>query len=195
MAQFAPALAVTLKWEGGETVDTGGFTKWGISQKAYPNLDIKNMTRAQMESIYKRDYWDRIHGDKISDQGAANYLFDYAVNAGTGAAVKAAQTVLKQRFGKPVTIDGGMGPQTLAAINATGAAFGPALAKYRADFYKALAARDPAKYGRYLTGWLKRAGSFFSTAPAKAGGGVLVLLGSLAAVYYLRSVKSGKFRN
>lgn len=195
MSLFAPALAVTLKWEGGETVDTGGYTKWGISKKAYPNLDIKNMTRAQMESIYKRDYWDRIQGDKISDQGAANYLFDYAVNAGTGAAVKAAQTVLKQRFGKPVTIDGGMGPQTLAAINAVGAAFGPALAKYRTDFYRALAARDPDKYGRYLTGWLKRAGSFFSAAPAKAGGGLLVLLGSLAAVYYLRSVKSGKFRS
>lgn len=195
MAQFAPALALTLKWEGGETVDTGGYTKWGISQKAYPNLDIKNMTRAQMEGIYKRDYWDRIQGDKISDQGAANYLFDYAVNAGTGAAIKAAQTVLKQRFGKSVTIDGGMGPQTLAAINAAGSAFGPALAKYRADFYKALAARDPAKYGRYLTGWLKRAGSFFSSAPAKAGGGLLVLLGSLAAVYYLRSAKRGKFRS
>lgn len=194
MAQFAPALALTLKWEGGETVDTGGYTKWGISQKAYPNLDIKNMTRAQMEGIYKRDYWDRIQGDKISDQVAANYLFDYAVNAGVGAAIKAAQTVLKQRFGKSVTIDGGMGPQTLAAINAAGSAFGPALAKYRADFYKALAVRDPAKYGRYLTGWLKRAGSFFSAAPAKAGGGLLVLLGSLAAVYYLRSVKSGKFR-
>ena len=192
MAQFAPALAVTLKWEGGETVDSGGYTKWGISQKAYPNLDIKNMTRAQMESIYRRDYWDKIQGDKIADQGAANYLFDYAVNAGTGAAVKAAQSVLKNRFGKSVSIDGGMGPQTLAAINAVGGSFGPALAKYRADFYKALAARDPAKYGKYLTGWLKRAGSFFSAAPVKVGGGALLLLGSVAGYFYLRSVKRGK---
>lgn len=189
MAQFAPALALTLRWEGGETVDTGGYTKWGISQKAYPKLDIKNMTRAQMEAIYKADYWNKIQADKISNQDAANYLFDYAVNAGAGAAVKAAQSVLKNRFGKNIVIDGGMGPQTIAAINAVGAAFGPALAKYRADFYKALAARDPAKYSKYLTGWLKRAGSFFNTAPAKAGGGAVLFFCGVAGFFYLRSKK------
>ena len=94
MADFSKALEITLKHEGGETVDTGGYTKWGISQKAYPGLDIKNMTRSQMAAIYRRDYWDKIQGDKIRDQNAAAVLFDYAVNAGTGAATKAAQTVL-----------------------------------------------------------------------------------------------------
>ena len=169
MADFSKALEITLKHEGGETVDTGGYTKWGISQKAYPGLDIKNMSRSQMAAIYRRDYWDKIQGDKIRDQNAAAVLFDYAVNAGTGAATKAAQTVLG------ITVDGGFGPQTLAAINAAGAAFAGKLTQYRISFYTKLAASNPAKYGQYLKGWIKRAESFFKLTPAKAGGGAFAV--------------------
>lgn len=183
MANFRPALEITLKHEGGETVDSGGYTKWGISQKAYPGLDIKNMTRAQMEAIYKRDYWDKIKGDQIKDQNAAAVLFDYAVNAGVGAAVKAAQTVLG------VAVDGGLGPQTLAAINRAGAGFAGRLTKYRVSFYTRLATSNPAKYGKYLAGWLKRAESFFKLTPASAAGGGLVLAVGAAGAFYMLKKK------
>ena len=183
MANFRRALEITLKHEGGETVDTGGYTKWGISQKAYPGLDIKHMTRSQMEAIYKRDYWNKIKGDQITDQNAAAVLFDYAVNAGVGAAVKAAQTVLG------VAVDGGLGPQTLAAINRAGAGFAGRLTKYRVSFYTRLATSNPAKYGKYLAGWLKRAESFFKLTPASAAGGGLVLAVGAAGAFYMLKKK------
>src|SRR5208283_461080 len=48
-------------WEGTiyvKTVgDAGGATKFGISSKAYPNLDIKKLTRDDAIAIYYRDYW------------------------------------------------------------------------------------------------------------------------------------------
>lgn len=37
--------------------DPGGLTKWGISKRAYPHLDIANLTRQQAEVIYFKDYW------------------------------------------------------------------------------------------------------------------------------------------
>lgn len=185
MANFKKALEITLKHEGGETVDTGGYTKWGISQKAYPGLDIKNMTRSQMEAIYKRDYWDKIKGDQITDQNAAAVLFDYAVNAGVGAAVKAAQTVLG------VAVDGGLGPQTLGAINRAGSGFAGQLTRYRVSFYTKLATSNPAKYGKYLAGWIKRAESFFRLTPAKAaGGGLFLALGAAGAFYVIHQRKA-----
>jgi len=180
MADFRKALEITLKHEGGETVDTGGYTKWGISQKAYPNLDIKNMTRAQMEAIYKRDYWDKVLGDQIKDQASAAVLFDYAVNAGVTAATKAAQRILG------VGVDGVAGPKTLAAINKMGPNFASLLTKQRMQFYTRLAESNPAKYGIYLKGWLKRAQSFFDLTPSTAGGG-LAIAAALTGVYlYLK---------
>jgi lysozyme family protein len=48
-------------WEGTiyvKTVgDAGGGTKFGISSAAYPNLDIKNLTRDDAIKIYYYDYW------------------------------------------------------------------------------------------------------------------------------------------
>lgn len=38
--------------------DPGGETKYGISKKYHPNLDIKNLTLDQAINIYKLEYWD-----------------------------------------------------------------------------------------------------------------------------------------
>lgn len=37
--------------------DPGGETKYGISKKAYPQLDIKNLTLEDALALYYRDYW------------------------------------------------------------------------------------------------------------------------------------------
>src|SRR5688572_24264776 len=39
-----------------EIGDTGGETKYGISKKSYPSVDIKNLTLDQAIAIYKRDF-------------------------------------------------------------------------------------------------------------------------------------------
>ena len=87
---FSTALGFALQWEGGyvnDPADPGGETKWGISKKAFPNLDIKNLTEAQRDGIYKAKYWDAC---KCS--GLASPLdiavFDTAVNCGVSRALR-----------------------------------------------------------------------------------------------------------
>ena len=53
--------------EGGyvnDKYDKGGETKYGISKRSYPNLDIPNLTKQQATDIYKTDYWDRSGANK-----------------------------------------------------------------------------------------------------------------------------------
>jgi lysozyme family protein len=67
--------------------DKGGPTKYGISQRAYPNLDIKNLTKEQAIEIAKRDYWDKNKIDQL-DPSLREIHFDTAFNKGSGAARK-----------------------------------------------------------------------------------------------------------
>lgn len=55
------ALKFTLKWEGGyvnHPNDPGGETKFGISKRQYPHLDIGSLTLEDAIAIYRKDYWD-----------------------------------------------------------------------------------------------------------------------------------------
>ena len=118
MADFNEAIVKTLAREGGArftdtTSDKGGATKYGISQAAYPNLDIRNLTEQQARDIYKRDYWDRVGGDNINSQAVAENIFDTAVNMGVGTASKLAQLCCDV-----APADGIIGMQSLNAINA-----------------------------------------------------------------------------
>lgn len=88
--------------------DKGGETKYGISKKAYPDLDIAALTLAEAKSIYYADYWLRAKCDKLPD-ALSVAVFDYAVNSGIKRAIKDMQKVLG------VTIDGIIGNQTIGA--------------------------------------------------------------------------------
>lgn len=37
--------------------DPGGETKYGISKRAYPNVDIRNLSLGDALNLYYRDYW------------------------------------------------------------------------------------------------------------------------------------------
>jgi lysozyme family protein len=57
---FDEAFDVLIGHEGGyvnHPGDPGGETKFGISKRAYPALDIKALTLGQAKAIYRRDYW------------------------------------------------------------------------------------------------------------------------------------------
>ena len=89
--------------------DPGGLTNYGISQRAYPNLDIRSLTLAEVKQLYKRDYWDRAQCDQLPSQ--LSYLvFDAAVNSGIGQSIR----FLQRAVG--VADDGVMGAVTLSAI-------------------------------------------------------------------------------
>lgn len=154
---FADAFRWILEAEGGSKLvtDTGGLTKWGVSAKAHPDVDIASLTREQAERIYFDDYWRAIRGNALPP-ALALVLFDAAVNMGVSASVRILQTVLRH-----VAVDGVMGPETVSAAKM----FLPRhelvalVLEHRLSWYESLAKKDDAaqkKYGPYLFGWRMR---------------------------------------
>lgn len=91
--------------------DPGGETNWGISKRSYPHLNIRKLTREDARAIYRRDFWDRIKGDKLHD-GVAFQVFDIAVNSGIETAVRMLQRAVQ------VADDGIWGPFSQRAADA-----------------------------------------------------------------------------
>lgn len=100
--------------EGGyvnNPADPGLETNWGISKRSYPDVDIKGLTRHGAKEIYRRDFWDRIHGNEMYD-GVAFQAFDFAVNSGITTAVR----YLQRAIG--VADDGHWGKESRKAMDA-----------------------------------------------------------------------------
>lgn len=113
MTAFERAWAFVQAAEGGAAItndpdDPGGLTKWGISQRAYPQLDIRSLTEDQAKAIFRRDYWDRCSCSQMPAQ-VAIALVDAAFNLGPSRAVRQLQAALH------VTVDGVPGPKTIGA--------------------------------------------------------------------------------
>ena len=92
--------------------DPGGETRWGISKRSYPAVNIKLLTREQAIAIYKRDFWDRLDMEALPC-GAAFQLLDFAVNSGIETAVRALQRAIG------VAPDGHWGPVSKARAAVT----------------------------------------------------------------------------
>jgi lysozyme family protein len=88
--------------------DPGGETRYGISKRSYPTVDIKALTLDGAKAIYKRDFWDKVRGDSLP-YPVAFEMFDAAVNHGVKRAVEFAQEALGAH------VDGQLGPVTLKA--------------------------------------------------------------------------------
>lgn len=110
MASFDEAIGTVLENEGGyndDPLDPGGRTKYGISQRSYPNVDIKNLTMQQAEDIYRRDFW-LFSG--LTSQPVATKLFDAYVNERHNA-IRWAQEIIGTE------VDGIYGAETEHYIN------------------------------------------------------------------------------
>ena len=110
-ATWDKAIEFVLKAEGGYTLDPndpGGETNFGISKKAYPALDIKNLTVDQAKDIYRRDYWQACECDQLAYPFDIA-TFDCAVNQGVGMAKRLLQIALG------VNVDGVIGDKTVSA--------------------------------------------------------------------------------
>ena len=126
--------------------DPGGETKFGISKRSYPHLDIHSLTLADAKTIYKRDFWDRAQCDKLHPDLAFD-LFDGAVNSGIGQAIRWLQRAVG------VADDGVVGPLTLASINRENdtSAIRARYSGHRLDFMTRLSTWDV--FGK---GWARR---------------------------------------
>ena len=115
--EFFEIVNHTLEEEGGyvnDPTDKGGETNFGISKRAYPNLDIFNLTEDDAIDIYWDDYWVRGKCDKVPGKLQPIY-FDMCVNFGIRGAVKVLQVTANGK-GANIEVDGGIGPNTIKAI-------------------------------------------------------------------------------
>ena len=82
---FDSAIDNVLHYEGGyvnDPLDPGGETKFGISKRSYPNLDIKNLSRNKAIEIYYKDYWLQNRLNELNNITVATKLFNLFVNIG-----------------------------------------------------------------------------------------------------------------
>lgn len=142
------AIDRVLSHEGGyvhDPRDAGGETKWGISKRSYPLLDIAALTRDEAKAIYRRDFWEPVC--KHTDDAALRFqLLDAAVNHGHGNATR----MLQRAIG--VADDGLFGPISRAALSRMDPHDAHLLfMAERFEFWAKLASFDA--FGR---GWVKR---------------------------------------
>ena len=98
--------------------DPGGMTNLGVTIRvweewvghAVSEKEMRNLTPLMVAPLYKRKYWDACRANELVS-GVDYCVFDVAVNSGVGRAVKLLQSAVG------VTVDGGFGPATLAAVN------------------------------------------------------------------------------
>lgn len=102
--------------EGGARItddpdDPGGLTRHGISQRAYPNEDIRNLTEQRAKELFAADYWKACRCDDLPER-VAIAVADGAFNQGVRTSVTLLQEALR------VNPDGIIGTKTLAAAKA-----------------------------------------------------------------------------
>lgn len=91
--------------------DPGGATRWGISSRAHPDVDLERLQRIDAKALYRERYWLKIRGDALPE-ALGLPLLDYSVLQGAPTAIRALQGILG------VEPDGKLGRVTLAAIDA-----------------------------------------------------------------------------
>lgn len=135
---FKLALEFVLKWEGHyscDPQDPGGETKFGISKRAYPDIDIKSLTKEEAAKIYEKDYWNVMNCDNL-EKDLAIVVFDSSVNCGVGR-TKSWLAELKEK-----------GEMEEARKSRW-------LIQRRIAYYLDLVKKKPA-FNKYIKGWLNR---------------------------------------
>ena len=154
MKSFKEIIEKVLEHEGGyvnDPKDLGGETKYGITKRFYPDVDIKNLTIEQATEIYKKDYWDKNKVESLP-QNLWHIYFDMCVNMGKRTAVKVLQRAAVNK-GRDIEVDGGLGPMTIGALKGVEL---DRVRAFRVKYYVDLITARPEQEKFYL-GWFRRA--------------------------------------
>jgi len=123
---FANCVAFVFQEEGGysnDPRDPGGATNFGVTLAALSHWrhdakltpqDVHDMKRDEAQTIFRASYWNAVQGDFLPP-GLDLMVFDEAVNTGPGTSAKMVQ------YRVSATVDGWIGPRTLAAVNGANA--------------------------------------------------------------------------
>ena len=145
-----------LQSEGGfvnHPSDPGGMTNLGVTKATWENwvgresneAEMRGLTPEKVEPLYKKKYFDAVRGEELP-MGLDYLMFDFAVNAGAGRAIKTLQTAVG------VTPDGGFGPMTMAAVQSVDPnELIERFSQAKEDFYRSL-----TTFATFGKGWLNR---------------------------------------
>ena len=153
---FDAALKAILKHEGGfvnHPKDPGGMTNLGVTKRVWEEWVGKTVDEKAMRALtpevvgpmYRKKYWDAVKADDLPD-GLDYLMFDFAINAGPGRAIKTMQKAIG------TAPDGAIGPKTMTALKT--ADQGELVAKFSEEkeaFYRSL-----PTFGTFGKGWLRR---------------------------------------
>jgi lysozyme family protein len=161
---FEKAFIELIGIEGGyvnDPTDRGGETKYGISKRSYPNLDIRNLSLQDAKEIYYGDYWKSNGLDNIINYEVALELFDTGVNMGVGIASRFLQEALNlmnrngQNF-RDLKVDGQIGPATISAYRKVDdRILLKVLNGLQFERYKSICEKNP-RQEKYFNGWMRR---------------------------------------
>ena len=169
---FDRAIAIVLVNEGGSRYtdpstatpnnpiasDRGGPTRYGITlatlsawrKKPVTNNDVRMLTETEARDIYLNNYWKPLRCNEYGNQAVATAVVDAGVVSGISNAARQLQTAVG------VTVDGAIGPKSLAAIKAADpVALVAKFSQLMQGYMVAIVKRD-ASQTVFLVGWLKR---------------------------------------
>lgn len=150
-----------IRREGGyvdHPADRGGCTKYGITLATLAAVrqhpvhcgDVQALTLEEARAIYRRRYVQAPGFDRVTDPALQALLVDYGVHSGPRRAVEALQRAVG------ATVDGRLGPQTLAALDRVGPEIAQrAVLRLRGEHLAALLQADPSQRV-FAAGWLRR---------------------------------------
>ena len=162
--RFDSAFKRLMIFEGGHVIDErdpGGETKYGISKRSYPDINIKSLTKQQAKEIYRKDWWEKYKYDKMATMCDGDYsevairIFILSVNIGPKSAHKCLQRALVS-CGEELDIDGIIGGHTKQLLLSNGHRIIFPFRSEAAGFYRSLVAGRP-ELKPFLKGWLDRA--------------------------------------
>ncbi|MBB3175451.1 lysozyme family protein [Endobacter medicaginis] len=163
MTSFDTCLAFTWRPENdGQPMhttagDRGGATSWGVTIGTYtawrrghgrpvPTVaDLQAAPKSELAQLYAEEFWNPISAARLP-VGVDLMTFDFGVTSGVGTSARLLQETLQ------VTVDGRIGPGTLAAaLSADRITLIRNLAARHEQYYRSLT--DFPRFGR---GWLRR---------------------------------------
>lgn len=169
MANYDEAINIVFNNEGGFNSNLGdgeGMTYRGLTKKsdkdwsgwAYIDSYISKNGEPKEEYIfpeleqsvkdyYQKTYWQMAHGDELTNQDMANFLFSFFVNSG-GAGKEINSAINKAMGSKVVAVTNKLSADSISTLNQNSEIIYPVLYQQRLDYLHSL-----DTWGKYGKSW------------------------------------------
>jgi len=167
--EFLPAFEYVMQYEDSRhtwcaaTDNNGGMVIAGINSKSFPLAVVSILAMGQsqrepaIQTFYRNNLWVPMQLGGLDSQDLANRVMDMETNSWEPQAAHELQKAINVCTPGRVTVDGVVGPLTIAAANAQNQTFLlNAFRAQRVSYYDEIAVKNSSDQ-KYLNAWLARA--------------------------------------